>query len=142
MIRRVWRCTPLVLLSRQFIVFAFLNRKWIVVHMGSSRRIGPHRWFSRHQETLRSMRRAWCFLISCFQPLCTACAYQLVQQVPSVPLPPLSCIISSATKCSRHIQSVSILCRTYQDRNRNFDGDPGTGWATLAEPLLHFHLSS
>ena len=41
MIRRVLKCTPLIL-PRQFIVFAFLSRKWILVHKGVSRRSGPH----------------------------------------------------------------------------------------------------
>ena len=40
------------------------------------------------------------------------------------PLYPFTCIISSITKCSRHVQYPSWV------------------WATLTEPLLHFHLSS
>ena len=40
-----------------FFVSLSSTEKWIAIHMGSSRRIGPRRWFSQHQETLGSMRR-------------------------------------------------------------------------------------
>ena len=45
-----------------------------IVPPGASGRLGPHRCFSQHQETLRSMRHAWGLPISCIQPLCPACA--------------------------------------------------------------------
>ena len=54
----------------------------------------------RHQETLRSMRHAYFLLIPCFQPLCPACACQLLFQVPLVLSSPISCNFSRITKCS------------------------------------------